>query len=131
MSKSLILMLAVLCLFILGCSKSETTTNRDLTATATNKNAPATAAPTTTTSASSSQKVGVAECDAFIAAYEACVNEKVPAAARAQLNSSLAQWRKRWHDLAANPQTKPTLVQACKSALEQARQSTKPYGCTF
>src|SRR5258705_12071052 len=130
MSKSLFLMLAVLCL-LLGCSKSEMTTNRDSTASATNKNAPATAAPTTTTSASSSQKVGVAECDAFIAAYEACVNEKVPAAARAQLNSSLAQWRKSWHDLAANPQTKPTLVQACKSTLEQARQSMKPYGCTF
>ena len=131
MSKSLFLMLAVLCLFIWGCSKSEMTTNRDLTATAANKNAPATAAPTTTTSASSAQKVGVAECDAFIAAYEACVNNKVPAAARAQLNSSLAQWRKSWHDLAANPQTKPTLVQACKSTLEQARQSMKPYGCTF
>jgi hypothetical protein len=131
MSKSLFLMLAVLCLLILGCSKSETTTNRELKAPATNKNAAATVAPTTTTSASSSQKVGVAECDAFIAAYEACVNEKVPAAARAQLNSTLAQWRKSWHDLAANPQTKPTLVQACKSALEQARQSMKPYGCTF
>ena len=131
MSKSLFLMLAVLCLFILGCSKPEMTTNRELTAPATNKNAPATAAPTTTTSASSSQKVGVAECDAFIAAYEACVNDKVPAAARAQFNSSLAQWRKSWHDLAANPQTKPTLVQACKSTLEQARQSMKAYGCTF
>jgi hypothetical protein len=129
MSKSLFLMLAVLCLFISGCSKPEMTTNRELTAT--NKNAPATAAPTTTTSASTSQKVGVTECDAFIAAYEACVNEKVPAASRAQLNSTLAQWRKSWHDLAANPQTKPTLVQACKSALEQARQSMKPYGCTF
>src|SRR6266850_2355930 len=128
MSKSLFLMLAVLCLFISGCSKPEMTTNRELTAT--NKNATATVAPTTTASASSSQKVGVAECDAFIAAYEACVNEKVPAAARAPLNSSLAQWRKSWRDLAANPQTKPTLVQACKSALEQARQSTKPYGCT-
>jgi len=129
MSKSLFLMLAVLCLFISGCSKPEMTTNRELTAT--NKNATATVAPTTTASASSSQKVGVAECDAFIAAYEACINDKVPAAGRAQFNTSLAQLRKSWHDLAANPQTKPTLVQACKSTLEQTRQSMKAYGCTF
>ncbi len=131
MSKPLVLMLGVLCLLIMGCSKSEMTTNRNSTAPATNKNASATAAPTTSASASSGQKVGVAECDAFIAAYEACVNEKVPAAARAQFNTTLAQWRKSWRDLAANPQTKPTLVQACKSTLEQSRQSMKAYGCKF
>ncbi len=131
MSKPLILMLGVLCLLIMGCSKSEMTTNSNSTAPATNKNASATAAPTTSASASSGQKVGVAECDAFIAAYEACVNDKVPAAARAQFNTTLAQWRKSWHDLAANPQTKPTLVQACKSTLEQSRQSMKAYGCKF
>jgi hypothetical protein len=84
-----------------------------------------------TTSASSGPKIGVAECDEFIAAYEACVNDKVPAASRAQFNTSLAQWRKSWHDLAAKPQTKPTLAQVCKTSLEQARQSMKAYGCKF
>src|SRR5882724_11212884 len=131
MSKSLLLMFSLLCaLLLLGCYKSDTTTNRDAAAPA-NQNARATAPAATPAAASSSQKIGVAECDEFIAAYEACVNDKVPAAARAQFNTSLAQWRKSWHDLAANPQTKPTLVQACKSTLEQARQSMKAYGCTF
>jgi hypothetical protein len=130
MSKSLFLMFAVLCLLLLGCSKSETTTNRDSTAPA-NKNAPAMASPAATTSASSGQKTGVAACDDFIAAYEACVNDKVPAAARAQFKTSVAQWRKSWHDLAANPQTKATLPQVCKTTAEQARKSMKAYGCTF
>ncbi len=39
MSKPLVLMLGVLCLLIMGCSKSEMTTNRNSTAPATNKNA--------------------------------------------------------------------------------------------
>ena len=133
MSKSILLMAALLCsLLLLGCYKSDTTTNRDDT----NKNgsvatAHASASPAASAPANSAQKIGVPECDAFITAYEACVNDKVPAAARPQFNTSLAQWRKSWHDLAANPQTKPTLAQVCKTSLEQARTSMKAYGCTF
>jgi uncharacterized lipoprotein NlpE involved in copper resistance len=130
MSKSLLLMASVLCtLLLLGCNKSDTTINRDGSA-STNKAAPAaSAAPAAT--ASSAAKIGVAECDAYITAYEACVNDKVPAASRAQFNASLAQVRKSWHDLAANPQTRASLAQACKTAHEQAKQSMKAYGCTF
>ena len=130
MSKSLLLMASVLCtLLLLGCYKSDTTTNRDGSA-STNKAAPAaSAAPAAT--ASSAAKIGVAECDAYITAYEACVNDKVPAASRAQFNASLAQVRKSWHDLAANPQTRASLAQACKTAHDQAKQSMKAYGCTF
>ena len=132
MSKSLLLMFSLLCaLLLLGCYKSDTTTNRDAAAPA-NQNASAATAPAATpATAASSQKIGVAECDEFIAAYEACVNNKVPAAARPQFNTSLAQWRKSWHDLAANPQTKATLTQVCKTSLDQARQSMKAYGCKF
>jgi hypothetical protein len=131
MSKSLLLMASVLCtLLLLGCSKSETTTNSPGSA-PTNKPAPAASSPAPATTSSSGQKIGVAECDAYIAAYEACVNDKVPAASRAQFNASLAQVRKSWHDLAANPQTRASLVQACKTAHDQAKQSMKAYGCTF
>ena len=130
MSKSLLLMASVLCtLLLLGCNKSDTTTNSPGSA-PTNKPAPAaSAAPAAT--ASSAQKIGVAECDAYITAYEACVNDKVPAASRAQYNASLAQLRKSWQQLAANPQTRASLAQACKTAHDQAKQSMKTFGCTF
>ena len=128
MSKSLLLMASVLCtLLLLGCYKSDTTTNRDGSA-PTNKPA---ASPSAAVATASTQKIGVPECDAFLTAYEACVTDKVPAASRAQFNASLAQWRKSWHDLAANPRTKATLAQVCKQSHEQAKQSMKAYGCTF
>ena len=127
MSKSLIFMLCLLAsLLILACAKSEPTTNSSNSAATT----PAAASPAATVAASG-DKIGVTECDAFIEAYEACVRDKVPQVARAQFNSSLAQWRKSWRDLAANPQTRATLAAACKTQIEAARQSMKPYNCTF
>jgi len=134
MIKTILITCCLLSLFLLACSKTETTTT---TTTPTTAATPATKVPAAstpagaTTASATGEKVGVAECDAFIAAYETCVNNKVPAAMRAQFNASLAQWRKGWRDLAANPQTKPTLVQACKTSLESARTSMKSYGCTF
>jgi len=96
---------------------------------ATNTAAPAATAPAST--ASSDDKIGVPECDDYLAKYEACVSSKVPEAARAQYQSTLAQTRKSWRDLAANPQTKASLAQACKTATESARQSMKVMGCEF
>ncbi|HEY1403380.1 MAG TPA: hypothetical protein VGB05_04580 [Pyrinomonadaceae bacterium] len=96
---------------------------------ATNTAAPAATAPAST--AAAGDRIGVPECDDYIAKYEACVSGKVPAAARAQYESSLAQMRSSWRDLAANPQTRAGLAQACKTATETARQSMKPMGCEF
>ena len=128
MSKSLLLsFILVVAVLAFACAKSESTTNRDAAAPAASQ--PATSPATTT--ASSSDSIGVAECDAFIKSYEACVKDKVPEAARAQFNSTLAQWRKSWRDLAANPQTRPTLASACKTQLDAAKQSMKAYNCTF
>lgn len=132
MSKSFVLLFCLLAgLLLFGCSKPETTTNREAAAPATaNTNKPA-ASPAATAATSSAEKVGVPECDAYISAYETCVNSKVPAAARAQFNTQLAQLRKTWHDLAEKPSTKATLAGACKSQLETAKQTMKTYGCTF
>jgi hypothetical protein len=125
MIKTILVACCLLSMFLLACTNTYTTPP---TATST----PATkASPAATTTSATGDKVGVAECDAFIEAYETCINNKVPAAMRPQFNSGLATWRKQWHDLAANPQTKPTLVQACKTTLESARTSMKSYGCTF
>ncbi len=128
MSKSLLLSFTlVVAVLMIGCAKSESTTNKDATAPATSQ--PATSPATTT--ASSTDSIGVTECDTFLASYEACVKDKVPEAARAQFNTGLAQWRKSWKDLAQNPQTRATLVSVCKTQLDAAKQSMKPYGCTF
>lgn len=132
MSKSLILVLTLVgAMLMIGCAKSESTTNRDATTPATTKPASSPAATTATSTTASADSIGVPECDAYIAAYEKCVRDKMPEAARAQANTALAQSRKSWKELAANPQTKATLAGACKTATDAARQSMKAYGCTF
>ena len=87
MSKTLLLMLCLLTgLLVLACSKTAET-NRNVTApSATNSSAPA-STPATTTSAG--DKIGIEECDSFIASYESCVSTKVPEAARAQYKTAI------------------------------------------
>lgn len=121
--------LCVICTIVLiGCAKTENT-NSSNTAANTNKAATTTAPPATT--AAAGEKIGVPECDEFIAAYDACVSSKVPETARAQYKTAIAQWRSSWSKLAANPNTKATLAAACKQSAESARASMKSYGCTF
>jgi hypothetical protein len=123
-----ILMFFVVCaLLLISCAKSESTTNREMKST-TASPAPSPAATTTT---SATGDIGVPECDTFLKAYEACVHDKVPAAARPTFDTTLANWKKAWHDQAANPQTKVALAAACKTAHENAKTSMKAYGCTF
>lgn len=134
------LVICVACaLLLIACSSTSNTNNAPATnapansnagkASATNTAAPASTAPASTTA--SGDKIGVPECDDYLAKYESCVSGKVPEAARAQYQSTLAQTRKSWRDLAANPQTKASLAQACKTATESARQSMKAMGCEF
>jgi hypothetical protein len=118
----------VLCAFVLiGCTKTETTSNSNSTTTNSNKTTTTTTTTSTTTS-STGDKIGVPECDDFIAKYEACT-DKVPEAGRAQYKDALAQWRKSWKQLAANPATKGTLAAACKQAADSSAASWKAYGC--
>src|SRR5258705_2886909 len=122
------LFLCVVCAIVLvGCAKTETNTNGNANTAATKTTTPA----STTASTASGGKIGVPECDEFIAAYDACVSSKVPEAARAQYKSSIEQWRSSWRKLAENPNTKATLVSVCKQSAESARTSMKSYGCTF
>ena len=125
------LLLCFVCAIVLvGCSKSAAPTNEGAAAPA-NTNKAATSAAPAATAATNVEKIGVPECDDFIAAYDACVSGKVPEAARAQYKTALAQWRAGWAKLAANPQTKPTLAAACKQSAESARAAMKSYNCTF
>ncbi|HYU99241.1 MAG TPA: hypothetical protein VE977_10465 [Pyrinomonadaceae bacterium] len=128
MLTKLSLFLCVICAIVLvGCAKSETNTNGNANKAATTTTTPA----STTSTTASANKIGVPECDEYIAAYDACVSGKVPELARAQYKTALDQMRTSWKKLADNPQTKPSLAAACKQATEQARAAMKSYNCTF
>ena len=124
------LLLCAACAFVLvGCSAAPSNQNA---ATTSNANTAATTAPATTAPATAAaDKIGVPECDDFIAAYDACVSSKVPEQVRAQYKASIEQWRSSWKKLADNPSTKGTLAAACKQSAESARTSMKTYNCTF
>lgn len=119
----------VIALFLVACGTA-TVTKNDATPPAT-KTEPPTTATTPATVVASGDKVGVAECDDFIAAYETCINDKVPEMARAQYKEGIAQWRASWRKLAENPQTRASLVAACKQSMEQTKVAMKSYGCVF
>ncbi|HYW70808.1 MAG TPA: hypothetical protein VE961_07230 [Pyrinomonadaceae bacterium] len=85
----------------------------------------------TAASTTSGDKIGIPECDDFLAKYEACVSGKVPEQARAAYANSLKQWKDSWKQLAANPQTKGSLAAACKQAREQQETALKSYGCSW
>ncbi len=122
---------------MLACGGAADNTNTATTNATTNANTKATAtatpaaASTPASTAATGEKIGVAECDDFITKYEACVKDKVPANMQATFNSSLAQWRSSWKQLAANPQTKATLAAACKSSMDQAKTSLASYNCAW
>ena len=129
MLRSALLIFCVLCAAILiGCSTTETSNSNTSTENTNKATITASTPATTTTTASTGDKIGVAECDDFIAKYEACT-DKVPEMARAQYKSAITQWRDSWKKLAENPQTKGTLAAACKQAAEQQAAAWKMYGC--
>jgi hypothetical protein len=135
------LLLGVSCALVLAaCGGTETANSntsantnatKSTTTTTTTTSTPATTSSPATTTPASGEKIGVAECDDFLDKYDACVKDKIPESVRAQYQASIAQWRKSWRDLAANPQTKGTLANVCKTQLDSARQSMKSFGCEF
>ena len=117
--------------FLIGCGKTETTNNSNSTAMDSNKNTSTTTTTTTSSTTTSSEKIGIPECDDFIAKYDACVSSKVPEMVRGQFKNALADWRKNWKKLAEDPANKEQLTKACKQAAEQQAAALKSYGCTF
>ena len=129
MSKSLLLMSCIVIgLLVLACNRQETNRNAAAPATA---NSPATTHANANTATASAEKVGVAECDNFITAYESCVSSKVPESARGPLRAAVNTWRTDWKRMAENPQSRAGLAAACTRQLEAARTQLKAYNCTF
>jgi predicted transcriptional regulator len=97
---------------------------------AANKAEPAVNAPAAA-AAPSGDQIGVPECDEFITKYEACVQAKVPEAARATVASSLTQWRDAWKQAASTAEGKAALAASCKQTLETTKQAMQSYGCAW
>jgi hypothetical protein len=129
LTKFSILLCLVCAIVLVGCAKSEPTSE---TPGANANKAPAANTPASNAPvATAGDKIGVPECDEFIANYDACITSKVPEAARAQYKAGIEQWRTSWKKLAENPQTKASLAAACKQSAEQTQAAMKSYGCTF
>jgi hypothetical protein len=126
--KSLLVFAILSAAILIGCSTTET--NNSNTASG-NSNSASSNTGGSSTTASTGDKIGIPECDDFIVKYEACVTSKVPEAARAAYQSGLKQWKDSWKQMAANTQTRGTLVAACKQAREQQETALKSYGCTW
>lgn len=101
------------------------------TATTNAANTAPTANTATTSAAPSADKIGVPECDEYIAKYEACINSKVPENIRATFKNAFDSSRKAWRDAAATPQGKAGLATACKAAQDNARATLGSYGCSW
>jgi len=136
LQKSLLIFCVLFAAILIGCNTTgntnSTTANSNSSSGSTAAGTPATTTPaTTTTTASTGDKIGVPECDDFIAKYDACVSAKVPEIARAQFQGAVKQWKDSWKKLAENPATKGSLAAACKQAKEQQEAALKTYGCTW
>jgi hypothetical protein len=131
--KSLLVFSILGAAILIGCGTTETS-NSNTAAGNSNKAASTSSSNTgssSTTAPATGDKIGIPECDDFLAKYEACVSGKVPEQARAAYQTGLKQWRDSWKQMAANPQTKGSLVAACKNAREQQETALKSYGCTW
>ncbi len=120
-----------------GATNSTNTTGNTNTATTNASNTATTNTNTTTTNTNttaavpSADKLGVPECDEYIAKYEACINSKVPEAMRATYKSAFDASRKAWRDAAATPQGRTGLAAACKAAHDNAKATLGSFGCTW
>lgn len=125
MLRKSLLVFSILCVAILiGCSKTEMSNSNS--SMSDNKSS-----STGGTTAPSGDKIGVPECDDYIAKYESCIRSKVPEAGRAAAESSLKTARENWKKAAENAQSRATLAAACKQASDAAAASMKAYGCSW
>jgi hypothetical protein len=77
------------------------------------------------------EKIGVEECDNYLAKYEKCVNTKFPEAARKQSLDAMLTNSKSWKDLAKSDSGRQALAAGCKQADEQTKQLIAQFNCEW
>lgn len=86
---------------------------------------------TASSSAPSDGSIGVSQCDDYIRVYKQCIVDKVPEGERGTLQSGLDTNVDYWRQLAANPDAKAKLAEACQEARDTAQNLLSAYGCNF
>lgn len=72
--------------------------------------------------AASGDKIGVQECDDYIAKYQTCI-DKMPAAAKATAQTGFNTQKQAWKTAASTPAGKDGLKTGCKMALDSLAQN--------
>jgi hypothetical protein len=89
------------------------------------------AAPGSAAVAVSAGDFGVPECDSFMKKYIACIDSKVPDAARGPFRQAMEQQKTALQQAASTPQGKAALAEACTRAEATAKQSMSAYSCQW
>lgn len=74
---------------------------------------------------------GVPACDQYMRKYAACVDTKVPEAARATMKQQMEMTHMSWKQAASTPEGRTALTSACTQAEATAKQAMASYGCTW
>jgi len=131
--------------FLIGCGApaANNTATNTVNSSTTAKPTPAAATPANAmsndttkaaddkTETAAADKIGVPECDDYIAKVNACLSSKVPEAARAAFKTSMDSTVKAWKSAAATPQGKAGLAAGCKQATETMKASLSTYKCEW
>jgi hypothetical protein len=88
-------------------------------------------AAASTGAAAAGSEFGVPECDLYVKNYQACLDSKVPEAARAMVRQSFDQTRAAWRQAAATPEGRQGLAAGCTQAEAMAKQAMAAYGCRW
>ena len=117
---------------LLGCASSGNQANEQTNAPAnTQTNAQSGVKAPPRVAIKSGDKIGVAECDDYLAKYEACAKNKVPEPGRSAMISSIEQLRTSWITIAVNPETRENLAKDCKQNLEETKKNLSVYACAW
>jgi hypothetical protein len=74
---------------------------------------------------------GVPECDEYVKKYVACIDSKVPDAARPGLKTALDQMKTTWQKAAATPEGRAALATGCTQALAASKAAMAAYSCQW
>ncbi len=92
---------------------------------------PVSSSTSSSSSSSSGDPIGVSECDDFLRAFHDCVDNKVPEASRADLNTQMESSIALWRQAASTPEGKAGLGVACSQNRDTMKSSLSQYGCSL
>ncbi len=79
----------------------------------------------------SADGIGVDECDDYVEKWQACVNDKVPEAARTAFKNAFDTTTAEWRKAASTEAGRTGLAAGCKAAMDAAKASFSAYNCAW